>query len=164
MALWPHLRPVHCLPRNAGRGATSLRIARQLRISGALSIVTFTARPAAQYGRGSTADEDLLTVYAEAFERDADPEDFSLTAMVAHERGHQLLARHPRLAKRVAGRISLASEEILASLLGAMVCVAEGDRGALVAKATVELLNHGETLEVATRRLQELWNLLETLL
>ncbi len=118
----------------------------------------------AQYCRGSTADDDLLVVYAEAFERDADPEDFSLEAILAHERGHQLLARHQRIAKRVAGRISAASEEILASLLGAMLCAAEADRDALVAKATVELLNHGETLEVATRRLQELWDLLEALL
>jgi len=106
----------------------------------------------------------LLTVYAEAFERDADPEDFSFEAILAHERGHQLLARHPRIAERVAGRISAAGEEILASLIGAMICPAEADRDALVAKATVELLSHGETLEVATRRLQELWALLEALL
>jgi hypothetical protein len=58
------------------------------------------------------------------------------------------------------GRISAASEEIL----GAMICPAEADRDALVGKATVELLNHGESLEVATRRLQELWDLLESLL
>jgi predicted Zn-dependent protease len=106
----------------------------------------------------------LLTVYAEAFDRDDDPDDFSLEAILAHERGHQLLARHPRIAKRVAGRLSAASEEILASLLGAMICSAETDRDALLAKATVELLNHGETLEVATRRLQDLWDLLEALL
>jgi hypothetical protein len=49
----------------------------------------------AQYGLSSTADEDLLTVYAEAFERDADPDDFSLKANLAHERGRQFLARHP---------------------------------------------------------------------
>jgi hypothetical protein len=118
----------------------------------------------AQYGRGVTAEEDLLTVYAEAFERDADPEDFSLDAIVAHERGHQLLARHRRLARQVEGRLSPASEEILASLLGAMLCAEETDRDALVAKATVELLDHGEELETATRRLQDLWNLLESLL
>jgi hypothetical protein len=45
-----------------------------------------------------------------------------------------------------------------------MICTTEADRDALVGKATVELLNHGETLEVATRRLQELWDLLEALL
>lgn len=118
----------------------------------------------AQYGRGGTTAEDLLTVYAEAFEPDADPQDFSLAAIVAHERGHQFLARHPRIAKRVGGRISAASEEILASLLGAMICTAELDRDALVAKVTVELLNHGESIKVATERLGELWNLLEGLL
>jgi hypothetical protein len=118
----------------------------------------------AQYGRGSTPAEDLLTVYAEAFERDADPEDFSLEAILAHEFGHQLLARHPRIAKRVAGRLSAASEEVLASLLGAMTCAVQADRDALVAKATVELLNHGESPEIATRRLQELWDLLEAML
>jgi len=118
----------------------------------------------AQYGLGSAPAEDLLTVYAEALERDADPEDFSLAAIVAHERGHQLLARHPRIAKRVMGRISLGSEEILASLLGAMICRNETDRDALIAKAMVELLQHGESAEDATRRLQELWELFERLL
>jgi hypothetical protein len=75
----------------------------------------------AQYGRGTKDDDDLLTVYAEAFERDADPEDFSLESMIAHERGHQILARHPRIAEWVSG-ISAQSEEILASLLGVMNC------------------------------------------
>jgi hypothetical protein len=118
----------------------------------------------AQYGQGSSAEEDLLTVYAEAFERDADPEDFSLAAILAHERGDQLLARHPRIAKRVAGRLSVGSEEILASLPGAMLWATEPDRDALVAKPTVEWLDHGERLDVAIRRLQELWDLLEALL
>ena len=95
---------------------------------------------------GSTAKVDLLTVYAEAFERDADPEDFSLTAMLAHERGHQILGVQLCIAKRVSGRISAASEEILASLLGALLCTVEGDGDALIAKAILELLEHGEPL------------------
>ena len=105
----------------------------------------------------------MLTVYAEAFERDADPEDFSLEAMIAHECGHQILARHPRIAKRVAG-ISEASEEILASLLGAMICNADADRVALFAKAAAELLDRGQSAESANRQLQDLWDLLEALL
>jgi len=117
----------------------------------------------APYARGSTAAEDLLTVYAEAFERDADPDDFSLEAIVAHERGHQLLARHPRIAKRVAG-VSEASEEILASLLGAMICTADTERVTLLAKATAELLDRGQSAVAASRQLQELWDLLEALL
>ncbi len=117
----------------------------------------------AQYGRGSTPGEDLLTVYAEAFDRDSDPDDFSLEAILAHERGHQLLARHPRIARHVAG-LSEGSEEILASLLGAMTCSDETDRGALLAKATAELLDRGPSAEAASRQLQELWDLLEALL
>jgi hypothetical protein len=109
-------------------------------------------------------EEDLLTVYAEAFDRDADPEDFSLEAILAHDRGHQLLARHPRIARHVAGRVSPASEEILASLLGALICSSRADRDALVAKATAELLTYGVAPEPATRQLQNLWGLLESLL
>ena len=98
------------------------RIARRLGFVGRVEYQhVFSQTGGAQYGRGRTAKEDLLTVYAEAFDRDADPEDFSLEAMIARECGHQILARHPRIAKRVAG-ISAASEEILASLVGAMMC------------------------------------------
>jgi hypothetical protein len=123
----------------------------------------FSQSGGAQYGRGSSETADLLTIYAEAFERDNDPDDFSLTSMIAHECGHQILARHPRIAKRVAG-ISEASEEILASLLGAMVCGAGEDRATLIAKATAELLDRGQSAESANRQLQELWDLLKALL
>jgi hypothetical protein len=158
-------RPPTLAERRARRSHV-VRLARELGFVGRVEYRhVYSQTGGAQYGRGSTADEDLLTVYAEAFERDADPEDFSLKAIVAHERGHQLLARHPRIAKRVAAAsISAGSEEILASLLGATQCAAGTDRDALVAKATAELLNLGEAFEVSTRRLQELWNLLEALL
>ncbi len=150
------------------RQARRSRVARQARAVGFVGRVeyrhVYSQTGGAQYGRGSTTDVDLLTVYAEAFERDANAEDFSLEAILAHERGHQLLARHSRIAKHVAGRVSAASEEILASLLGAMLCQTEGDRDALVAKAMVELLSHGEKIEVATKRLQDLWDMLEALL
>jgi hypothetical protein len=111
----------------------------------------------AQYGRGSSEENDLLIVYAEAFERSAD--DFSLRAMIAHERGHQIIARHPKIAKRMAG-VSLASEEILASLLGAMIT----DDSNLYAKAMFELIEHGQTPESADRQLRQLWRLLEQLI
>jgi hypothetical protein len=102
-------------------------------------------------------------VYAEAFERDADPEDFSLEAMIAHERGHQILARHPRIAKRFAG-ISEASEEILASLLGAIISSGDADRKMLFAKAALELVARGQTAEATERQLLNLWELLEAML
>ena len=123
----------------------------------------YTQTGGAQYGRGRTKDEDLLTVYAEAFERDADPEDFSLEAMIAHERGHQLIARHRRIARRAAG-ISAAGEEILASVLGAIICHDDAGHVALYGKAVAELLDRGLPPEAASRQLQELRELMEALL
>ncbi len=156
--------PLSLVQRRARRNRIA-RLARDLGFVGQVEYRhVYSQSGGAQYGRGSTPAKDLLTVYAEAFERDADPADFSLEAIIAHERGHQLLARHPRIAQRVAGRISTGSEEILASLLGAMICRADSDRDALVAKATAELLAHGEEADVALRRIQDLWDLLEALL
>jgi hypothetical protein len=159
----PSPGPLSRAERRARRDR-SVRIARQLGFVGSVEYRhVYSQTGGAQYGRGNTPAEDLLTVYAEAFERDADPQDFSLEAMIAHERAHQLLARHPRIAKRVAG-ISEASEEILASLLGAMICEADTDRVTLFAKATGELLDHGQSAESANRQLQQLWEALEALL
>lgn len=151
----------------AERRARRNRAARVARRFGFIGTVeyrhVYSQTGGAQYGRGNKPEEDLLTLYAEAFERDADPEDFSLEAMIAHECGHQVLARHPRIAKRTTG-LSQTSEEILASLLGAMLCDADSDRVTLFAKAVAELLDHGQSVESASRQLQELWNLLEALL
>jgi hypothetical protein len=151
-------------PERRARRNRAARIARRLGFVGRVEYRhVYSQTGGAQYGQGNTAKEDLLTVFAEAFERDADPEDFSLEAVIAHECGHQILARHPRIAKRVAG-ISEASEEILASLLGAMICDAEVDRVTLFAKAAAALLDRGQSAESANRQLQQLWNLLEALL
>jgi len=156
-------KPLTPAERHARRARVA-RIARGLGFVGHIEYRhVYSQTGGAQYGRSSAADEDLLTVYADAFERDADPEDFSLEAIVAHECGHQILARHPRIAKRVA-RVSEASEEILASLLGAMICNDDTECVSLFAKAAAELLECGQTAEAANRQLQELWNLLEALL
>jgi len=113
----------------------------------------------AQYGRGSAAGSDLLTVYAEAFNRDANPDDFSLSAIVAHERGHQLVSRHPRLSMFLASA-SAAAEEVLASLLGALVLGPGPDCDMLLEKAAFDLLSRGATVETAERVIA---NLLEQL-
>jgi hypothetical protein len=156
-------RPISPL-QVAERKARIAQIAQSLGFAGNVEYRhVYSQTGGAQYGRGSTEEDDLLTVYAEAFERDADPEDFSLEAMIAHERGHQILARHPRIAKRVAG-ISAASEEVLASLVGALLCHDSVDGLVLYAKATAELLDCGQTPESADRQLRELWSLLEELL
>jgi hypothetical protein len=124
----------------------------------------FSQSGGAQYGLARQPDDDRLIVFAEAFQRDADPTDFSLEAILAHECGHQRLSRHPRLSKQVAGIISPATEEILASVVGAILCPPGRDRETLLAKATVELLNRGETAEIAVKRIQDLWNYLEGIL
>ena len=121
------------------------RIAQQLGFEGAVEYRhVYSSVGGAQYGRAATIEGDLLIVYAEAFERDAIPDEFSLTAIIAHERGHQLLARHPRIAKQVEGKISETGEEILASILGAILCGETADNENLMAKAAVPMIEAGE--------------------
>ena len=116
----------------------------------------------ARYGQGADDAGDLLTVYAEAFDRDADPDDFSLRDIVAHERGHQLVARHPRLAAQFVG-VSAAAEEVLASLLGARVLRPGPDRDALLEKAAFDVLRGGVAADAAARVVRNLWDQLEGL-
>jgi hypothetical protein len=157
-------------PRPISAAESAARLERVALIAETLGFVgiveyrhVYSQTGGAQYGRGSMENEDVLTVFAEAFERDADPEEFSLEAMIAHERGHQILARHPRIAKMTAG-IPLASEEILASLLGSIICHADVDRNALYAKAAFELVGAGQDSEATNRQLQTLRQILEALL
>jgi hypothetical protein len=148
-----------------GRRNRVARLAQELGFVGRVEYRhVYSQTGGAQYGRGTTAANDLLTVYAEAFERDANPEDFSLAAIVAHEYGHQLLARHPRIAQLVRGRVTSAGEEVLASVIGAMACTDERDRDALNGKAIAELLAYGQPPDVVVYRIGELRRLLEALL
>ena len=82
---------------------------------------------------------DELRVFAEAFDRDQNGQDFSLAAMVAHECGHQRLFRDPQLAaigRKLTGQIF---EEVLASLIGSCLVSDARDRQHLVWKATADL-------------------------
>jgi hypothetical protein len=153
------------LPELRVRRKRITRIARNLGFVGRVQYEhVYSGAGGAQYGLAALPDRDLLTVYAEAFERDANPDDFSLEAIIAHERAHQLLARHPRLAPLVSGRISLISEEVLASIVGALISPALADRDNLFGKAVVELLARGEQPEVATRLVSRLRAYLEAML
>ena len=146
------------------RRARILRVARAVGFVGRVEYRhVYSQTGGAQYGRGAGEAADLLSVFAEAFERDADPDDFSLPAIIAHERGHQLLARHPRLSVRLAG-VTLPAEEVLASLLGALVLSPGPDLDALIAKATVEVLAGGREPEDAVRLVDDLWGTLGELL
>jgi hypothetical protein len=159
----PSPGPLTAAERRARRSRTA-RIARRLGFVGNVEYRhLYSQTGGAQYCRGNTPEEDLLTVYAEAFERDADPNDFSLEAMIAHERGHQVLARHPRLSALLASA-SPAAEEVLASLLGAVVLEPGPNRDALLDKAAFELVSRGATAETAERVIANLWNLFGRLL
>ncbi len=141
------------------------RIANELGFTGAVEYRNvYSKSGGAQYGRGRNEEYDQLIVYAEAFDRDANPEDFSLTAIIAHERGHQILARHPRIAKWVEGKISEASEEILAAVIGSILCKDETDQDNLMLQATAILSDHGEMADVAMQRIQYFRALFEELL
>src|SRR6266480_1656666 len=109
----PRARPVSEAERLARRRRVT-RVARGFGFVGQIEYRHVHSRAGgAQYGMNVTPEKDLLVVYADAFDRDADPEDFSLEAIVAHERGHQLVARDPRLARLLSGRMSRVGEEVL---------------------------------------------------
>lgn len=146
------------------RQSAALKFARELGFIGRVEYRhVYSQLGGAQYGRGAAAGSDLLTVYAEAFDRDADPNDFSLAAIIAHELGHQLVARHPRLSVFLASA-SAAAEEVLASLLGAIVLRPGRDCDMLLEKAAFELLSRGATVETAERVITNLFEQMERLL
>lgn len=149
--------------RERRRHAT--RLARELGFVGRMEYRhVYSNTGGASYGQSPLESMDLLIVYAEAFERDANPDDYSLRAIIAHECGHQILARHPRIAPRVAGRISPVGEEILASLLGAMICGPGRDGDDLHARALVQLPMFENSPEQAGALLEDLLELFARLL
>jgi hypothetical protein len=118
----------------------------------------FSDSGGAQFGLGATPDQDLLVVYAEAFVRDASPNDFSLEAIVAHERGHQIVCRSVPLQRLLAGRSAPATEEILASLAASLIATDDIDR---VLKALYDAIRCGLELEESMQLVSELRSLLE---
>jgi len=111
----------------------------------------------AQYCIGPSVDDDL---YAEAFERDADPDDFSLEALVAHECGHQRLIRNEGLRSILAKLPGEPLEEILASLVGSLLLGEAEAAQTLVWKATVELGQLGMTADSTVHFIERLRRLL----
>lgn len=109
-------------------------------------------------------EQDVLIVYAEAFSRDAAGEDFSLQAIIAHERGHQLLHRHERLLKARPKEMSETTEEVLASLLGSLIVQNIRDGEMLELKALFELMKHGMNLSDALQLVKKNLELLEEIL
>src|SRR5262249_39278428 len=143
----------------------ALQVARRLGFLGRVEYRhVYSLAGGAQYGLGVMPDQDLLIVYAEAFERDADPDDFSLEAIIAHERGHQHLARHPPLTRNLPQGWSGVSEEIVDSLLGSLLVEKEKDQQDLVLKALFEAERQGLEQSRALLLIMELRALLERIL
>lgn len=141
------------------------RLARRLGFVGRVEYRhAYSRSGGATYGQAATPEEDVLRVYAEAFERDRDPDEFSLNAILAHERWHQLVVRHEGISTLLAGRINDEGEEIVASVLRAIICGDPRDDNLLMSKAAVELLAYGHPVRVVTQRVQDLRRLLEAYL
>lgn len=140
------------------------RVARKLGFVGRVEYrYVYSRTGGATYGQAATADQDLLTVYVEAFERDADPNEYSLNAILAHERGHQLLVRDPRLATQ-AGHLLVMGEEVVASVLGSIICGSAADEEDLLNKAVFDMLSRGVGDAAALRMVLQLRDILESLL
>ena len=144
--------------------ARSRRIKRTARLLGFIGKIeyrhVYSQSGGAQYCTGPSVAEDVLVVYAEAFERDADPHDFALEALIAHECGHQALARNPQLRaikRRFPGD---PFEEILASLLGSLRLGETETAQTLVWKATAELAQLGLSAQGTTEFIERLRRLL----
>jgi predicted Zn-dependent protease len=147
------------------RHARVLQTARRLGFVGRVEYRhVYTQSGGAQYGLAVAPEHDLLLVSAEAFERDADSADFSLEAILAHERGHQLLARHQVLRRNLPREWSGVSEEIAASLLGSLLVDSTKDERNLLLKALFDAGQHGLKQDDATRLITELYAVLERLL
>ena len=118
----------------------------------------------AQFGLGSKISDDILVVSARAFERDANPAEFSLEAILAHECGHQTVLRHPKIRARLPAQLPLESEEVLASLIGSLLVTEIKDRDDLIMKAVFDELACGVPESSAIPLAHDLRNVLERLL
>ncbi len=118
----------------------------------------------AQYGIGTSITADVLSVTARAFERDADPQEFSLEAIIAHECGHQMVIRQSKIRSRLPVKLPLEAEEVLASLIGSLLVTEIKDRDDLIMKAVFDELACGVPETAAIPLAHDLRNVLERLI
>jgi hypothetical protein len=158
--------PAPILPaEHAARSRRVRRLAKQFGFAGKTEYRHVYSRSGgAQYSIGVVESQDLLTVFAEAFERAANPDDFSLEAIVAHERGHEIVCRSAQLNELLGGTINLNMEEVLASLADSLL-VGEGrDENRLILKAAFEAVESGVELRDAIHFVYELRRIMELII
>jgi len=152
-------------PEYRARRRRTTRIGRRLGFSGPIEYRHVYSRSGgAQYCIGPSANDDILILYAEAFERDADPADFTLEAIIAHECGHQRLIRSRNLRAILAKFPGEKMEEVLASLVGSILLGEMEPWQTLVWKATAELCQLGMGNESAMHFAERLRQILRTCL
>jgi hypothetical protein len=117
-----------------------------------------------QYELGPRPEQDQLTVCAEAFDRDADPSEYSLAAIIAHERGHQIYCRDPRVKAILAPKASPVLEEFAASIIGSLLIESIRDQRNLMYKACFEACNVGIPFPEAWQLCREYRQFLEEML
>jgi hypothetical protein len=158
------LQPISAT-ENAARRARAEAIARRVGFVGVVEYRhAISLSGGAQYGMAPTIEQDVLLLYAEAFRRDAAGDDFTLAAIIAHERGHQLLCRHERLRRNIPAAMSAVTEEVLASLIGSLIADDSRDREMLVLKALAELVDRRMPAADARRRVEDILSYLEAVL
>ncbi len=118
----------------------------------------------ASYCLAPIIEQDMLIVYAAAFSRDAAGDDFSLEAIIAHERGHQLLHRDVQLLRVRPNEMSESTEEVLASLVGSLIVQDARDGEMLEMKTIFELMNRGMRMSDAVDLVKKNLALLEEIL
>ena len=118
----------------------------------------------AQYCIGPAADDDIMVLYAKAFERDADPEEFNLDALIAHECGHHRLHRDPKFQPVREQYPGDDYEEILASFIGAFLLGESVSGEALLWRVSAELSDMGMSNEDVVLTMVRLQQTVEPLL
>ena len=91
-------------------------------------------------------------------------EDFSLNAILAHECGHQLVFRHPKLSRWLQGKVTPLSEEALASLIGSLLVSDVDDHNNLTMKSICDVVNCGVETSRAHKLILSVRSVLEAIL
>ena len=97
----------------------------------------------AQLRLGRKIVDDEMRVFAQAFDWNDDSREFSVEAIIAHECGHQVYHRHRWVQRWFGSDISESQEEVIASLIGALLVTTVADHDALQDKALGDALNAG---------------------
>lgn len=141
------------------------QLAKKLRFCGRVEYHhRFSSAGPAQIRFGSKIVDDVMRVFAQAFDWSEDSQHFSPEAIMAHECGHQVFHRHRHLRRWFGSDISESHEEIVASLIGSLLVTSAADNDALRDKALGDALEAGTNPVDVTAMINGLRKFLEFML